>query len=736
MYKKAIYTLSIIILINSIISSQSERHLKNIKQLTFGGNNAEAYWSPNSKELTFQSDYKAWNVSCDQIFIMNAANGATTKPTMISNGLGRTTCSYFMPDGKHILYASTYVGGDKCPEVPTIKGKYLWPIYSSFDIYIADKSGKIVKELVKNPGYDAEATVSPDGKKIVFTSTRSGDLELWIMNIDGTQLNQVTHELGYDGGAFFSPDSKKLVFRASRPRTDEEIKEYKDFLSKDFVAPSNMEIFTCNIDGSDLKQITYLGKANWAPYFTPDGNHIVFSSNHHSKKGYDFQLYLVDKEGNNLEQITTESVFNAFAMFSPDGKKIAFSSNRNNGDGHDTNVFVAEWDNTPSVDETYLRKHINYLSSDALQGRGTGTKGIEKAANYLEKEFKKIGLNPKGNDGFYYNYTFKKSMNPHGAESIGVLTKAKDIVGFINNNAENTIIIGAHYDHLGMGHDGNSLDPNPMDKIHNGADDNASGTAGVLALAHFFQNNGYKENCNFLFICFSGEELGLIGSKKYCENPTIDYSKVNYMINMDMIGRLNKETKKLIVSGVGTSDDWVTLIQSTATTLSIKQDSSGIGPSDYTSFYQKNIPVLAFFTGQHSDYHKPTDDADKINFGGEVQVLNYIKTIVDKTLKLKKMTFRETKLNSDSTKINFKVTLGVMPDYAFDGIGMRIDGVTNGKPAFKAGILKGDIVTKIGDIEVKDVYSYMDGLAKFNKGDKAKVTVKRGEESLQFEVQF
>jgi Peptidase family M28/PDZ domain/WD40-like Beta Propeller Repeat len=546
----------------------------------------------------------------------------------------------------------------------------------------------------------------------------------------------VTFGLGYDGGAFFSPDSKKLVFRASRPKTEDDIKEYKEYLAKDFVAPTNMEIYTCNVDGSDLLQVTHLGKANWAPYFTPDGKKIIFSSNHHSKRGYDFQLYLIDTDGNNLQQVTTESVFNAFAMFSPDGKKLAFSSNRNNGGGHDTNVFVADWENTPEVDITYLKKHIEYLSSDKLEGRGTGSKGIAKAAKYLAKEFKTMGLTPKGNDSYFYNYQFKKSNNPHGPDSIGTITKAQDVVGFIDNKAANTIIIGAHYDHLGMGHDGNSLDANPMDKIHNGADDNASGTTGVLALANYFQNNKYTEPYNFLFICFSGEELGLIGSKKYCENPTIDFKNANYMVNMDMIGRLNPETNKIIVSGVGTSDDWVNIIQNTATTLTLKQDSSGIGPSDYTSFYNKNLPVIAFFTGQHSDYHKPSDDADKINYTGQVRVLNYIKTIIEKTLPLNKMTFRETKMNNDSTKVSFKVTMGVMPDYAFDGVGMHIDGVTKGKPANKAGILKGDIVVKIGDVNVKDVYTYMDGLAKYKKGDKAKVEVKRGAETLTFEVEF
>ena len=324
-----------------------EKHLKNIKQLTHGGNNAEAYWSFNGKYLSFQSDNPKWGVSCDQIFNYNIKKGLKDtmyRPPMISTNHGRTTCSYYMPNNKHIIYASTHQGGESCPiPTPTDGKKYVWPLFKDFDIYVADLKGKIVKQMTHTEGYDAEATVSPDGKKIVFTSTRSGDLELWMMDIDGSNQRQITNELGYDGGAFFSPDSKKLVFRASRPKTEEEIKDYKEYLAKGLVAPTNMEIFTVNIDGSDLKQITHLGKANWAPFYHPKGKKILFSSNHHSKRGYDFQLYMINEDGTGLEQITTESVFNSFPMFSPDGKKLVWASNRQNWGTRDTNLFMAEW---------------------------------------------------------------------------------------------------------------------------------------------------------------------------------------------------------------------------------------------------------------------------------------------------------------------------------------------------------------------------------------------------------
>lgn len=326
--------------------SVESKHLKNITQLTNGGDNAEAYWSFDSKSLAFQSNNKAWGLECDQIFYLNIADASINmnlRPQMVSTGKGRTTCSYYMPDNKHILYASTHLGGDNCPPDPPKGGKYLWGIFDSYDIFVADLNGNIVKQLTNSPKYDAEATVSPKGDKIVFTSTRSGDLELWTMNIDGSDQRQITHELGYDGGAFFSPDGKKIVFRSSRPKTPEDIKEYKDNLAKGLVAPTSMEIYTCNVDGSDLKQITNLGKANWAPFYHPGGKKILFSSNHASQRGYDFQIYMINEDGTGLEQITSESIFNSFPMFSPDGKKLAFSSNRNNNGTHDTNLFIADW---------------------------------------------------------------------------------------------------------------------------------------------------------------------------------------------------------------------------------------------------------------------------------------------------------------------------------------------------------------------------------------------------------
>jgi len=282
----------------------------------------------------------------DQIFTLDIEKGAiNSKPKMISTGNGRTTCSYFMPGDTTIVYASTHLGNESCPENPprSVEGKYVWPIYSDYDIFIADMNGNITKQLTDESGYDAEATVSPQGDKIVFTSMRTGDLELYTMDLDGSNVVQITDELGYDGGAFFSPDGSKIIFRASRPQTEEEIKTYKDLLSQGLVQPTEMELFICNADGSDLKQITDLGNANWAPFFHPGGEKVIFSSNHASERGFPFNLFMINIDGTGLQQITFDDTFDSFPMFSPDGSKIVWASNRFNGGTRDTNLFVADW---------------------------------------------------------------------------------------------------------------------------------------------------------------------------------------------------------------------------------------------------------------------------------------------------------------------------------------------------------------------------------------------------------
>lgn len=525
-----------------------------------------------------------------------------------------------------------------------------------------------------------------------------------------------------------------------------------------------------------------------------------------------------------------------------------------------------------------LKAHIQYLADDKLEGRRTGTKGEELAMDYIIKQFKTIGLIPKGteyypqsfpvNDGKqiddvteliingnklevkkdYFPFPFcpdqkiealpsvalqevgmpwffdlKETLeankdNPHfdlvdyirsnfkgindrGAVAmifyntssiddklafdpkdkseklpIPVAYVSKDIakkyfsdksatlniklrtsisekirighnvIGYIDNDAATTVILGAHYDHLGYGEDGNSRNTTHEPAIHNGADDNASGTAALIELARKLKSSNATNN-NYLFIAFSGEELGLFGSKYFTEHPTIDLKTVNYMINMDMVGRLNDSTKVLTIGGYGTSPEWSTVIskdyfnspnaiKKTAPSLTIKFDSSGTGPSDHTSFYRKDIPVLFYFTGLHTDYHKPSDDADKINYAGEQVVIQQIYSVIESLDDKPQLAFLKTRETQTTTSARFSVSMGIMPDYTFAGTGVRADGVTDGRPAQKAGLQAGDIIIQLGDNNISSLENYMQALGKFKKGEKTKVKFKRGNETMEAVVEF
>ena len=513
------------------------------------------------------------------------------------------------------------------------------------------------------------------------------------------------------------------------------------------------------------------------------------------------------------------------------------------------------------------------MSNDKLEGRRTGTPGEKLAAAYIAEEFKKIGLQPKGSDGFYQAFDVaegkeistktalslngnnlvpgkdffplvyssngtinatpsvslmekgepwffnlsdmlaENKANPHfdvnsalinkikevagkGASALfvyntsasvdGVKFEAKErteaagipvvyvsrdvakkyfgdasssvkiagtievlekkrtgsnVVGFIDNGAANTIILGAHFDHLGYGEDHNSRHTSTDRQIHNGADDNASGTAALIELARMLKSSGLKNN-NYLFIGFSGEELGLYGSKYFTQNPTINLANVNFMINMDMVGRLNDSSRTLTVGGYGTSPSWGELYNKTGTeklfeAAQYRFDSSGTGPSDHTSFYVQNIPVLFYFTGLHTDYHKPSDDFDKINYNGQSAIVRHIYSLLQATDRMKtKFAFTKTREAQTTTTARFSVTLGIMPDYTYNGAGVRADGVSEGKPAQKAGLKAGDVITAIGDYKVSSMETYMQTLSKFKKGDKTTVNYKRGDQSLVATVEF
>ena len=384
--------------------------------------------------------------------------------------------------------------------------------------------------------------------------------------------------------------------------------------------------------------------------------------------------------------------------------------------------------------KTSLKEDIVFLADDALEGRAIGTAGELKAAEYIAEAFKKLGLTPKGTDGYFQPFTVKKSTNPHEQDVIGTNGEGvtgRNVAGYIDNGAANTVVIGAHYDHLGYGGEG-SLHRGER-AVHNGADDNASGTAAIIQIAALLKE--HSNDNNYLFLAFSGEESGLWGSNYFSKNATVDLASVNYMINLDMVGRMNEE-KTLAISGVGTNPLWAEKLDLANTdSLKLVTSESGVGPSDHTPFYLNDIPVLHMFTGQHEDYHRPTDDEDKINYDGLLKVVRFVERLTQQVDGEGKLAFVKTK-DSNSNNPRFSVSLGVVPDYLFDGQGMRIDGVTDGKPAETAGLQKGDIVVKLGDSTVVDMMSYMRALSSFKSGEKTVVEYKRGEELKAAEVKF
>jgi Tol biopolymer transport system component len=321
------------------LRTPEEKHLRNVRQLTFGGSNAEAYFSADGKKLIFQSTRD--DLKCDQIFIMNTDG---TGQKMVSTGKGRTTCSYIYPHRDKILYASTHLGDAACPPRPDYSKGYVWAVYPSYDIFTAKLDGSNLKQLTTTPGYDAEATISEDGKQIVFTSLRNGDLDIYSMDANGKHVKQLTHELGYDGGPFYSKDRKWIVYRACHPQTDAEIAEYKDLLKQNLIRPTTLEIWLMKADGSGKRQLTNANAASFAPSFFPDGKRIIFSSNIGATGGMgNFELYIINADGTHQERVTFSDGFDGFPMFSPDGKQLVWISHRNGKSPHETNVFIADW---------------------------------------------------------------------------------------------------------------------------------------------------------------------------------------------------------------------------------------------------------------------------------------------------------------------------------------------------------------------------------------------------------
>lgn len=389
-----------------------------------------------------------------------------------------------------------------------------------------------------------------------------------------------------------------------------------------------------------------------------------------------------------------------------------------------------------SLEIKQLRSDVEELADKKYKGREAGTKYEKSAADYIAKRFKEIGISPLGDKGTYFQvFKFPKTKDPHtGAESEEFI-EGYNVVAWIDNGSKSNIVIGAHYDHLGMGGAG-SGSLSDVEDIHNGADDNASGVAVMLDIAAKLKVGKARRN-NYIFVAFTGEEKGLYGSNNFLKNPPFYLNTFNYMINLDMVGRFNPE-KGMVINGVGTSPIWNNvLVKSDTMSLKFSTTESGVGPSDHTSFYLKDIPAIHFFTGGHEDYHKPSDDSDKLNYEGMVSISNFIVNLISELNSKLKLAFTRTKDDDvDNQRMNLKVTLGVIPDYLYSGKGMRIEGVREGKPAANSGIIAGDIILKLGEVEVTDMKTYMSALSMLESGQKAKAKVRRGEEELEFDVQF
>ncbi len=909
-----------------------EPHLGELRQLTIGGENAEAYWSPDGKELIFQAHGAA--ESCDQIYRL-AADGSGA-PIRVSNGEGRTTCSYFLRGGDRVIYSSTRGAGPECPPPPDRSHGYVWAVYPTFEIWSTLPDGSDPIRLTDNSFYDAESTVCATDGTIVFTSDRDGDLELYSMKPDGTEVRRLTHTPGYDGGAFFSPDCTKLVWRAARPAPGKEQETDAALLAQGLVRPGRLEIWVGNADGSEAHPVTALGAASFAPSFYPSGRRLIFSSNHGDPKGREFDLWAIDLDGTNLERITDSPGFDGFPLFSPDGTRLAFSSNRNQKAAGDTNVFVARWVEgkivpEPASDADRFAADVRWLADDPREGRGVGTQGLSQSAGWIEERFRALGLKPGAGSaeapsfrqefdvpisieagagtrvslggvvlntesfrplGFSasasvsgevvaagYGVTATErgiddyagvdakgkivavrrfvapaaalpkepregevetpaeraaresaadierresdlrykawNARQHGAIGLivvdlpppsrpikptaelpgqmpdeaplptlsvadagdaglpvvvvsraagaSLLSPGEDRIGHAEIAVElvtrteratnvvavlgargtekfpGAVLIGAHYDHLGFGPLG-SLDPDSK-AAHNGADDNASGTAALLLAAQTLAEKRTELMRDIWFVAFSGEERGLLGSTAFTREPpqSLPLSDLVAMINMDMVGRLREN--KLAVLGGDSGVGWAGVVEPACERagLSCALSGDGYGPSDHSSFYAAGVPVLHLFTGTHSDYHRPSDDADKINALGGAQVAGLAADLARRLAnRPEKIAYQAAPAPAPAGDLRGAgASIGTIPDYAGDKRpGVLLAGVRVGSPAEKAGIGRGDLLVELAGTEIRDIQDFMFVLRRATPGQRAPVVVIRDGRRITLEVEF
>ncbi len=874
------------------VHDEKESRFADVRQLTFGGENAEAYWSPDGLELVFQSTRPPHG--CDQIYRMSVHDPAAR--SLVSTGRGRTTCGYFTADGERIVFSSTHAADAACPTPPDRSQGYVWPIYDAYQIYSARPDGSELMALTDTQAYDAEATICARDGSIVFTSTRDGDLDLYRMDADGSNVVRLTDTPGYDGGAFFSSDCSKIVWRASRPQS-EALADYRHLLGEGLIRPGELEIWVANADGSEARQVTYLGGANFAPFFFPDGRRIIFSSNHLDPTGREFDLWAVNVDGTGLERITYTEGFDGFPMFSPDGSQLAFGSNRNQAQPGDTDVYVARWINDPvattaSAADRFLAD-VAWLADDERGGRGLGTPGLAAAADWLEARFAEIGLEPAAGGG-EYRQTFDAVIGVHAGPgtaltvngqavpeqdfavqgfsaqgdvsapvvfagwgmvsdehgindyetvdvsgrivlvrrftpedglfedrnlrirlgdmrykafaarergAVGLLIadlpedprqdeaplpamrvdtqgdaglpvavisggwakqllaegsaaafavelveatqKVGNIIGRVTANGRRrggAVVVGAHYDHLGIGGNG-SLAPD-SNEPHNGADDNASGTAALLEIARVLMARRDELDRDVVLIAFTAEEWGLLGSHRVTREPPPGTTPGTLvaMLNMDMVGRLRDN--RVAVLGSNSAAEWAAIVNPICTDLAIncQLGGDGYGPSDQTPFYAAGVPVLHFFTGAHADYHRPSDDSIHINAAGGAKIAELVSELTMALSSVDGLTYQRVAAPPPSGDVRgHGASLGTIPDYTGtqDGKpGMVISDVVSGGPADIAGLQGGDRIVELAGREVRDIYDLMYVLRDAKPGEASVVVFERGEKVLERTVKF
>jgi Tol biopolymer transport system component len=902
----------------------AERQLGPLRALTLGGENAEAYWAWAGDQLILQA--RPAGDGCDRIFRMPVPPAGEPRPVPVSSGRGATTCSYFLPGDKEVIFASTEGGAPECPPRPDHSQGYVWALYPSYDIYRANADGSAARRLTTTPGYDAEGTVCGKDGSIVFTSVRDGDIDLYRMDADGKNVRRLTSGVGYDGGAFFNADCTRIVWRASRPKPGPELDDYKRLLAQNLVRPSKLELYVANADGSDAMQVTYLDAASFGPAWEPGGQRLVFASNYGDPRGREFDIWAIDVAGTRLERITAAPGFDGFPLFSPDGRRLAFSSNRATPPGaHDTNVFVTEWRNQLIVPTEVLvadrvLADVRWLADPAREGRGVGTAGLAAAGAYIEERFRALGLQPAGdggtfrqefavrtglaidtstrllldgtpvaNDafvpaGFSGNGQVKAPLvlagygvrdtasgtddyahldvrgkvvvvrrfapesaafdtperqrragdlrqkawlaREHGARALVVvdlparpanaaadwhapdeaplalprpegygdaglpvllvkravmapllekmekLGKQPAVIADLNvvltfktqpafnvvarlpagakpgattpgaTKGPSTIVVGAHYDHLGLG-DHHSLAPDSH-LPHLGADDNASGTAGVLEAARQLTARADSLPADVLFVTFSGEESGVLGSTHFTRTPPAGVKMANLraMINLDMIGRLRDN--RATVFGVASADEWSGLLAEACAGARVDcapVEGGGLGPSDQMPFYAAGVPVVHFFTGTHGDYHKPSDSADKINAAGAGQIATAVAALATATAgRAQPLTFKQVAIPAPEGDVrSFNASLGTVPDYGGPpggAPGVLLAGVRPGGAAEKAGLRRGDILIRLGLHPVGSVEDLMYALNASKPGETVTAVVRREGHELRLPVTF